>query len=184
MLKIAQNRIVQIHSCIVSLAILGTLGICSTSTVMASPASQPITLVMSRNAAYYLGNIPPQNTPDILSFDWNVTLSNLSNVTASIQFSHNNSTWSNLNSFEFFSGDAQGRQPIDAGWAVSGVNYLRVSCWVSGNQLLSGVLRLEVFANYGEVVLLVLSPFVVLPVLIAIVHLRRKRNRQSPNLTQ
>ncbi len=184
MLKTARNRIVQIHSSLVLFAIIGTLGICSTSTVMASSASQPITLVTSRSAAYYLGNIPSQNTANILSFDWNVSLSNLSNLTASIQFSHDDSTWSNLNSFGLFSGEAQGRQPIDAGWAVPGVNYLRVSCWVSGSQLLSGVLRLEVFANYGLAVLLVLSPFVVVPVLITMVQVRRKRNRRSPNLTQ
>ena len=174
----------KIHSCLVLLGMIGILGICSTSTVMASPASHPITLVMSRNEAYYLGSIPPQNTPNILSFDWNVSLSNLSNVTASIQFSHDNSTWSNLNTFELFSGEANGRQPIDAGWAVPGVNYLRISCWISGNQLFSGVLRLEVFTNYDSVVLLVLSPFVVAPILITTVHLRRKRNGQSPSPTQ
>ena len=184
MLKSARNQIVQIHGCLVLLAIIGTLGICSTSTVKAESNSKPITLVMSRSEAYYLGNIPPQNTPNILSLDWNVSLSNLSNVTASIQFSHNKSTWSNLNTFELFSGEAQGRQPIDAGWAVPGVNYLRVSCWVSGNQLLSSVLKLEVFENYGSVVLLVFSPFVVVPVLITILHLTRKRDRRSPNLTQ
>src|SRR5207245_8718054 len=111
-----------------------------------------ISFYATRSQAYYVADIPAPHGANLLSFDWNVSVSPVSTGTGSVQFSHNNSTWSNLVSFELTAGEAQGRQAIDSSWAAPGANYLRAAF----SQSLSHVTSLEVVANYGINLLLIL----------------------------
>ena len=156
----------------------------SVSVVMNPINSLEISLVTTRNQAYYLIAIPPRNTPNLLSFDWNVSIPSVSSGPGSIQFSNDNSTWSNLASFNLTGGEALGKQPIDSSWATPGPNYLRVSFWMLDNQYLSRVANLMIFVNYAETILLILTPFIVTGPLGGAVYILRKRNKRSTAITQ
>ena len=120
-------------------------------------SSSPVTFVMSRGEAYYVSAIPTPSSPNLLRFDWNVSVSYSSTGQGSIQFSRDNSTWANLASYYLIFGQAQGKQAIDSSWARSGPNYLRASY----NQSSSVVLILKVFVNYSATILLILSPIII-----------------------
>jgi hypothetical protein len=146
---------------------------------MTSPTPTTLNLAISRSAAYYLGSIPAPDSSDLLSLNWTASVSDLSNGKGSIQSSHENATWSNLESFDFVSGAAQGKQTIDSSWAWPGTNYLRVSYWDSGNLYVSNVLTLKVSIDYATTMLLTLSPFVVVAGVGATVYFVRKKERKS-----
>jgi len=157
----------------------------SSTSLRSGPAlNQPtpglIIFQVSRVAAYYLGAIPPPSSQRILWFDWNVTVDRAANGTASIQYSQDNFTWSNLLAFTLFLGVAQGRQHIDVSWARAGSNYLRASF----NQSLSSVLNLVVFVNYYTTALLTLLPvFIAIAVALSIyVSWRSKRRQAAPTV--
>ena len=147
---------------------------------MTSLSQETISFSTTRSQAYYLAAIPAPHGANLLSFDWNVSVTGASNGTGSVQFSHNNSTWSNLASFELAAGGAEGRQGIDSSWAAPGANYLRAAF----NRSLSHVLNLEVVVNYDMNLLVILSPFLVGAVLGSAIYFRRKGREQSTTPTQ
>ena len=142
---------------------------------MSPLSSSPVTYVMTRSEAYYLEAIPPPNGPNLLAFDWNVSVSYPGTGFGSIQFSHDNSTWSNLKSFFLVVGEAQGKQTVDSSWAQPDTNYLRASY----NQSSSEVLILKVFVNYSSTILLILSPFIAGGVLGGAIYFVKKRDKRS-----
>jgi|SRR5436853_3895428 len=146
----------------------------SSSTSMSPLSSSPITYVMSRNEAYYMAAIPAAKGANLLGFDWNVSLSHPGTGQGSIQFSQDNSTWSNLVSYYLVLGEAQGKQAIDSSWASPGTNYLRASY----NQSSSDVLTLKVFVNYASTLLLILSPSIIIMAVGTGLYFLRKRRKQ------
>src|SRR5439155_4890403 len=146
---------------------------------MSPLGSSSISYVMSRGEAYYVTAIPAPDGPNLLRFDWNVSVSYTGTGQGSIQFSHDNSTWSNLASYYLVLGEAQGKQSIDSSWALSGTNYLRASY----NQSFSEISILKVYVNYAFTILAVLSPFISVGIVGASIYFVRKRDRQSVALT-
>ncbi|TMI22356.1 hypothetical protein E6H36_12175 [Candidatus Bathyarchaeota archaeon] len=153
------NRLLQVNSVLIMLMVQSFSGlVVSNPSMSVSPlSSSPVTFVMSRGEAYYVSAIPTPSSPNLLRFDWNVSVSYSSTGQGSIQFSRDNSTWANLASYYLIFGQAQGKQAVDSSWARSGTNYLRASY----NQSSSVVLILKVFVNYSATILLILSPIII-----------------------
>lgn len=147
------------------------------------PIPGPISFVVDRSSAYYLLAIPASNNQNLLSFDWNVTASSVSNGTGSIVFEHGNSVWSNLVSFNLSAGQASGRQTIDSSWAVPGANNLRVSYWTSNTQFLSQILTLTVYSEYAATVVLIFSPFLAITIVTSAYYLRKRNRRLAKRTT-
>ena len=178
---ITKSRFVRVQFCIVFLALLIGAFVSPGSAldgIMTSPTPTTLNLAISRSSAYYLGSIPAPESSNLLLLNWTASVSDFSNGHGSIQSSHENATWSNLESFDFISGVAQGRQTIDSSWAWPGANYLRVSYWDSGTLYFSNVLTLKVSINYATTMLLTLSPFVAVVGVGATVYFVRKRERE------
>src|SRR2546422_1076108 len=100
---------VQVCSVLVTLMAI-TFGVASPQHTISMTLSSQETVSFSttRSQAYYLAAIPAPHGSNLLSFDWNVSVTGVSNGTGSVQFSHNNSTWLNLASFELAAGGAEG----------------------------------------------------------------------------
>ena len=153
------NRLLQVYSVLIILMVQSLSGfvVSNPSMSMGPLNSSPVTFVMTRSEAYYLAAIPAPSSPNVLRFDWNVSVSYSSTGQGSIQFSRDNSTWANLASYYLIFGQAQGKQAVDSSWARSGTNYLRASY----NQSSSVALILKVFVNYSATILLILSPIII-----------------------
>jgi len=157
------------------LSLVLILGIFVNGPASLTSVTSSIFFSMSTTQVYYLAGIPPSGS-SILSFDWNISASSLPDGKGSIQFSHDNFTWSNLVPFSLTGGETYGRQPIDSSWASPGTNYLRASYLVSGINFHSQVLTLRIVENYAASLTLMTSPVIISVVLYVGVHSLSKRN--------
>lgn len=134
-----------------------------------------ITLVLDRETANYLFNVPETESGRDLWFVWTTqTDPSYAGQVAVLQYSHNGEEWHNLVDVILESnGTASHNQLVDAGWAVSGRNYLRVT--VGGET--SNVVILRVNENIGYQIFGYVGLFIVVIVLLWLMKEKITNNR-------